>query len=151
MNSKKTVFIDLDGVIVDLLGQLKYEIANSEVVYEDETDLIDESETIFLNAAPIPHAIEAVTELEKHFDVYILSTAPWHNIHSWSQKRIWVEKNLPSMYKRLILTHHKHQLIGDFLIDDRLKNGAAEFKGEHIHIFTEKYPTWQSVLDRLIP
>ncbi|GAA4139745.1 hypothetical protein GCM10022216_18180 [Sphingobacterium kyonggiense] len=48
------------------------------------------------------------------------------------------------MYKQLILTHHKHQLIGDFLIDDRLKNGAAEFKGAHIHIFTEKYPTWQS-------
>ena len=90
---------------------------------------------------PIPQAIEAVLELEKHIGVSILSTAPWHNIHSWPQKRIWVEKNLPSMYKRLILTHHKHQLIGDFLFCGRLKNGAAEFKGAHIHIFTEKYPT----------
>lgn len=52
MSTKKTVFIDLDGVIVDLLGQLKNEIASSEVVYEDETDLIDVSETIFLNVPP---------------------------------------------------------------------------------------------------
>lgn len=105
MKNKKVVYIDLDGVIVNL---------------------------------------------EKHLDVYILSTAPWHNVHSWSQKRIWVERHLPSMHKKLILTHHKHQLMGDYLIDDRLKNGAAEFKGEHIHIFQEKFPTWQSVLNYLL-
>ena len=57
---------------------------------------------------------------------------------------------MPTMFKKLILTHHKEQLIGEYLIDDRLKNGAAEFKGEHIHIFTEKFPTWQTVVEYLI-
>lgn len=151
MTNKKVVYIDLDGVIVDLIGELNHELSTSTKVYEDPTDLIDDSETIFLNAKPIPHALESINELEKHYDVYILSTAPWHNIHSWSQKRIWVEKYLPSMYKKLILTHHKEQLMGDYLIDDRTKNGAGEFKGEHIHIFTDQFPTWQSVTDYLIP
>ncbi|MBS7333443.1 MAG: hypothetical protein KIG88_07625 [Weeksellaceae bacterium] len=151
MTNKKVVYIDLDGVIVDLIGELNHELSTSTKVYEDPTDLIDDSETIFLNAKPIPHALESINELEKHYDVYILSTAPWHNINSWSQKRIWVEKYLPSMYKKLILTHHKEQLIGDYLIDDRTKNGAGEFKGEHIHIFTDQFPTWQSVTDYLNP
>lgn len=150
MTERKVIYIDLDGVIVDLIGQMNIELEATSKVYDDPTDLIDDSETIFINAKPIPHALEAIAELEKHYDVYILSTAPWHNVHSWSQKRLWVEKYMPTMFKKLILTHHKQQLIGDYLIDDRLKNGAAEFRGEHIHIFTEKYPNWQNVIDYLI-
>jgi len=150
MQDKKIVYIDLDGVIVDLIGEMHHELKNTSETFEDPTDIIDYSESIFLNAKPIPYALEAINELEKHFDVYILSTAPWNNIHSWSQKRIWVEKYLPSMFKKLILTHHKNQLMGDYLIDDRLKNGAANFKGEHIHIFQEQFPTWKSVLDHLL-
>jgi 5'-nucleotidase len=30
--------------------------------------------------------------------------------------------------------------MGDYLIDDRLKNGAGEFKGELIHFGTDKFP-----------
>ena len=52
-------------------------------------------------------------------------------------------------YKRLILTHNKQLNIGDYLIDDRTKNGAGEFTGEHIHFGTEKFPDWKSVLDYL--
>ncbi len=150
MTEKKVVYIDLDGVIVDLIGQMKIELSKTSKVYEEETDIIDDSETIFIDAQPIPDALESIKELEKYYDVYILSTAPWHNVHSWTQKRLWVEKHMPTMFKKLILTHHKEQLIGDYLIDDRLKNGAGEFKGKHIHIFTDKYPTWQSVLNELI-
>lgn len=40
--------------------------------------------------------------------------------------------------------------MGDFLVDDRLKNGASEFKGEHIHFGTEKYPNWEIIYDYLI-
>lgn len=151
MKNKKVVYIDLDGVVVDLIGQLEIELSKTTKVYKEPTDLIDDSETIFLDAKPLPYALESIKELEKIFDVYILSTAPWHNVNSWSQKRIWVEKYLPSMYKKLILTHHKEQLIGDYLIDDRTKNGAGEFKGEHLHIFSPAFPTWQSILEYLIP
>ncbi|MGB6084728.1 5' nucleotidase, NT5C type [Moheibacter sp.] len=151
MNKKKRLFIDLDGVIVDLIAQVEVEFAQIESgTYKEATDLIDFSETVFLDAEPIKDALKSVAELEKYFEVYILSTAPWKNTLAWMQKRIWVEKHLPSMYKRLILTHNKELLNGDFLIDDRLHNGADEFEGEHLHIFTPKFPDWKSVTDYLI-
>lgn len=135
---------------MDLIGELDLELALHNLQMEGPTKWIDLSETIFLNARPVPGALEAVAELENQYEVFILSTAPWENVHSWSQKRIWVEKYLPSMYKKLILTHHKELLIGDYLIDDRTKNDAAEFQGKHIHIFSDAYPTWNSVLEELI-
>lgn len=151
MNKKKRLFIDLDGVIVDLIAQVEVEFAQIESgTYKEATDLIDFSETVFLDAEPIKDALKSVAELEKYFEVYILSTAPWKNTLAWMQKRIWVEKHLPSMYKRLILTHNKELLNGDFLIDDRPHNGADEFEGEHLHIFTPKFPDWKSVTDYLI-
>ena len=82
MTEKKVVYIDLDGVIVDLIGQMNIELAETSKVYKEKTDIIDDSETIFINAKPIAHALESITELEKYYDVYILSTAPWHNVHS---------------------------------------------------------------------
>jgi hypothetical protein len=49
-------------------------------------------------------------------------------------------------------------LIGDYLIDDRKKNGAGEFKGELLHYglnwegdnSPNEYPTWESVLEKLL-
>lgn len=59
----------------------------------------------------------------------------------------WVKKHLgKAAYKRLILSHHKNLNVGDFFIDDRTKNGADKFKGEHIHFGTEKFPNWEAVV-----
>jgi 5'(3')-deoxyribonucleotidase len=89
--------------------------------------------------------------LAEHYDIYILSTAPWHNPSAWSDKVVWVQRYLGDVaYKRLILSHHKDLCEGDYLIDDRTKHGAAEFGGEHIHFRTERFPDWQSVLDYLL-
>ncbi len=44
--------------------------------------------------------------------------------------------------KKLILTHRKDLNIGDFLVDDRTKNGAGEFMGEFIQFGTDKFPDW---------
>ena len=41
--------------------------------------------------------------------------------------------------------------IGDYLIDDRTKNGAGEFRGELIQFGTETFPDWDSVLNYLKP
>ncbi len=35
---------------------------------------------------------------------------------------------------------------GDYLIDDREKNGTSEFKGEWLHFASERFPDWDSVL-----
>ena len=45
-----------------------------------------------------------------------------------------------------ILTHHKNLNAGDFLIDDRTKNGADRFLGEHLLFGSERFPDWQAVL-----
>ena len=84
------------------------------------------------------------------YDTYILSTAPWENPSAWSDKLLWVKKNLGNAaYKRLILSHHKNLNAGKFLIDDRTKNGAGEFGGEHIHFGTDKFPDWKTVVHYL--
>jgi len=49
----------------------------------------------------------------------------------------------------LILCHHKHFLIGDYLIDDRRFNGASEFKGEWIHFGSKQFSNWKRVLEYL--
>jgi 5'-nucleotidase len=49
-------------------------------------------------------------------------------------------------YKRLILTHDKNLNRGDYLIDDRDKNGAAEFDGELIKFGSDRFPDWNSVV-----
>jgi hypothetical protein len=40
--------------------------------------------------------------------------------------------------------------MGDYLVDDRDKNGALEFNGEFIHFGTRKFPDWKSVKTHLL-
>ena len=39
--------------------------------------------------------------------------------------------------------------MGDYLIDDRIANGAGDFKGTHIHFGTAQFANWESVLNYL--
>ena len=112
---------------------------------------LDDVPGIFSKMVPAEGAIEAYVELTKHFDVYILSTAPWENPSAWTDKLLWVKKHLGKpAYKRLILSHNKQLNMGDFLVDDRTANGAGEFKGEHIHFLTGKFQNWQDVVVYLL-
>lgn len=113
---KRVVYFDMDGVLV------RYP--------EGQDDGVD-----FHALGPIPEMVELYQRLVKdeRYEVYIASTAPWSEPEAWMAKRLWVERYLgEGAFKRLTLTHHKEMLIGDYLIDDRLANGAAEFRGEHI-------------------
>ena len=88
-----------------------------------------------------------MNRLKDKYDIYILSTAPWDNLSAWSDKLEWVKRYLGEVcYKRLILSHHKNLNAGDYLIDDRKKNGAADFKGELILFGSERFPNWESVV-----
>ena len=57
-----------------------------------------------------------------------------------------MKEYLPNAYKNIIFSHHKDLNKGDYLIDDSIKNGAAEFIGEHIRIHSDKFPDWKSVI-----
>lgn len=143
----KTLYVDMDNVLVDFpsgIAKVPKEIQDK---YQDR---LDEVPGIFSLMEPMPKAIESYNLLAKRFDTYILSTAPWHNPSAWSDKLLWVQKYLgESAYKRLILSHHKNLNDGHYLIDDRTKNGADRFAGEHIHFGTMQFPDWPSVVSYL--
>ena len=140
----KTLYIDMDNVLVDFPSGIARTPEHIQSQYEDR---LDEVPGIFYLMDPIPGAISAYEELATMFDTYILSTAPWGNPSAWSDKLLWVKDYLGKpVYKRLILSHHKNLNDGDFLVDDRLKNGVDRFKGEHIHFATPEFPDWETVV-----
>ena len=141
---KKILYVDMDNVLVDFPRGIQ---RISPELQKEYADNLDDVPGIFSLMDPIKDAIEAYEELAGLFDTYILSTAPWDNPSAWSDKLLWVRTHLGvPAYKRLMLSHHKHLHVGDFLVDDRLKNDADRFPGEHIHFATERFPDWPTVV-----
>lgn len=153
MTSKKIVYFDMDGVLVDLAAKIA-EYPPEAIKRAEELDLVDQMPALFVDPPPIKGAVEAFNKFvnSDKYDVYILSTAPWENPSAWMHKRLWVDNYLgEGAYKRLILSHNKNLNAGDYLIDDRTKNGAGEFSGELIQFGSVNYPDWDSVLEYLKP
>jgi 5'(3')-deoxyribonucleotidase len=145
----KRLYFDMDGVLVDFQSGLAQQDEKTLREYEGREDEIP---GIFGVMKPIDGAIEAVHRLSKHYDCYILSTAPWRNPSAWSDKVAWVTKYLDDIFhKRIVITHCKHLCKGDYLIDDRSKHGVTEFEGEWIHFGSERFPDWDAVLEYLLP
>jgi len=144
----KLLYVDMDNVLVDFPSGIAR--LDPDVVRTFEGRL-DEVPGIFALMDPIPGAVEAYHRLARVFDTYVLSTAPWENPSAWSDKLAWVKRHLGEVArKRLILSHHKNLNHGDFLIDDRTKNGAASFPGEHLHFGTQRFPDWPAVVAYLL-
>ena len=144
----KTIFFDMDGVLVEFNSALRH--IDDETIRRYEGHYQD-IPGFFALMDPMPGAIEAVKKLSQHYEVFILSTAPWKNPSSWSDKRIWMEKFFGDIFfKRIILTHRKDLVMGDYLIDDWGKNGASSFKGEWIQFGSDQFPNWESVVPYLL-
>ena len=63
---------------------------------------------------------------------------------------MWVEKHLGlEAKKRLVLTHHKNLVKGDYIIDDTKNHGVDKFEGEHIMFGQKSYSNWNDVLKYL--
>lgn len=137
----------MDNVLVDFPSAFEKVPKRYLITHKEK---MDEVPGIFSLMDPLPGALDSFKELSPLFDIYILSTSPWENESAWSDKLKWVKNYLgENAYKRLILSHHKNLNAGDFLIDDRLANGADKFQGEHIHFGTDKFPNWESVVNYL--
>ncbi|MDO6600635.1 5' nucleotidase, NT5C type [Tenacibaculum sp. 1_MG-2023] len=133
---KKIVLIDMDGVLVELGDGPFKENKNKK--------------GFFLNNKPMKGAISAFKELSFKYDCYIVSTPIWSNPHCWMEKRLWVEKHLGlEAKKRLILTHHKDLVKGDYIIDDTKNHGVDKFEGKHILFGTKPWNNWDDVLEYL--
>jgi 5'-nucleotidase len=138
----------MDNVLVDFRSSF---VRIDPLLLKEFEGHLDDIPDLFSKMDPMPDAVDSFNRLAAVFDTYILSTAPWDNPSAWSDKLNWVKKHLgKSAYKRLILSHHKNLNDGDFLVDDRLKNGVEGFKGEHIHFGTDRFPDWTSTTTYLI-
>jgi 5'(3')-deoxyribonucleotidase len=143
---KTKLFLDMDGVLADFVGAV---ISHPDYVPGAPLDSFD----VFEELNPIPNAIESVKKIlnSNKYDVFVLSTAPWDNPKAWMDKRLWIEKHLPELKKRVILTHHKDLCCsssGKIIIDDRIVNGVEKWNGVHLHFGTE-YKDWNSILEYL--
>ena len=158
INSGKIVYVDMDNVLVNFQSGLDRVPEAIKREYADDgtgKTHYDDIPHIFSLMDPMPGAIEAMQKLKPYFELYILSTAPWLNPSALSDKVEWVQRYFGKgknslFYKRLIISHHKDLNRGDFLIDDRKKNGASEFQGELIQFGSEKYPDWLTVVNYLL-
>lgn len=158
ITDKKILFLDMDGVLVDLEKHANEILKADKFIGEFYKNHIDKIPGVFRNPPPIEGAIESVNTLLKSekYDIYIATAAPWGNPESATDKRFWIEQYFgKSFKKKMIITHLKHLLYGDYLIDDRLANGAGDFgkitgRGTHIHFGSDKFTDWKSVLDFLL-
>lgn len=149
---KPILYVDMDNVLVDFKTGIEKLDQQTLKEYQGR---YDEVKGIFSLMLPFEGAIESIKKLSGKYDIYVLSTAPWNNSSAWCDKNEWIKKYFGSdensiLYKRLILSHHKNLNKGDFIIDDRTKNGVNLFEGEHIHFGSEKFPDWKTVLNYLM-
>lgn len=145
-SKKKVIYIDMDGVLCDYGSFLEKMISKGMNKFQ-----VFKMPGVFEDLNPIQGAVNAFHLLDQHFDVYILSTPLWSNPDSWKGKRIWVEKYLgKAAKKKLILSHNKGLMKGDYIIDDREANGVLDFEGEHIKFGLGEYIDWDEVLNYLL-
>ena len=130
-SKKIVVYVDLDNTIANFQSGVDTFPAAIRAQYgkdENGKDHSDEIPGLFSKMKEIDGAKEGFQFLADHFDTYILSTAPWNNPSAWCDKLEWVKAHLgPAVKKRLILSHHKDLLRGDYIIDDNTNNGVADF------------------------
>ena len=160
MSKKKIVYIDMDGVLVDLGKAFDKFFELHPYLQDRYKDCPDHIQGVFRNPPAIEGAIEAVKKLagSGKYDLFIATSAPWGNAGSAMDKRFWIEEHFGNLFhKRMFVTHRKDLLLGDYLIDDRTKNGAGEFSGELLQFGVNyedgvegPYPNWQSILDYLL-
>lgn len=157
MQEKKILWIDMDGVLANFEKGVELKTVDPFIkeFYKSSPDRIP---GIFRELPPIEGAVEAVYQLYESgkYDMYIATAAPWGNPESATDKRYWIERNFGRMFrKKMAVTHLKHLLVGDYLIDDRTVNGAGDFgkltgRGEHIHFGVGNFQSWKDVVDYLL-
>jgi|TARA_B110000902_G_scaffold124857_1_gene145762 5'-nucleotidase len=158
---KKIIYIDMDGVIVDFGRAIEEWFETHPHLEERYKTFPDHIQGLFRIAPPIEGAISAIKKLHESgkYELFIATSAPWGNPQSNTDKRFWIEDYFGDLFhKKMFITHRKDLLMGDYLIDDRLKNGAGEFKGELLRFGLDwennnkpnEYPTWDSILTKLL-
>ncbi|MGM7703170.1 5' nucleotidase, NT5C type [Pseudalkalibacillus sp. Hm43] len=138
----KTLLIDMDSVIVDLMTEWHRRYNED---YDDNLSVEDlkcwQSEKyvkeacgkkiyeyldqpgLFLNLEPFPNAIAVLERLSRTYEILIVTSS---RTYAYTEKEKWVEKHLPFIGARnLVFTHRKEMVVGDLLFDDAPHNLIA--------------------------
>lgn len=146
-NKKKDIFIDMDNTLCNFVKSYnEFKKTQPQIIFPQS------QYGFFKDLEPIDGAVESFKELEKHFNVYILTRPSIHNLLCYTEKADWVNKYLGfHVLKNLIIMCDKSMVKakGAFLIDDDTQAGQLEFEGEFIHFKTDKFPDWKSVMSYL--
>lgn len=138
------VYIDMDDTLCDYQdGYRRMQARYPGLAYPQSV------EGFFLGLEPMPGAIEAFRYLwnKDAFAVYILTAPSVINPHSYTEKRLWIERHLGlDVAYRLILCPNKGLLKGDILIDDHTHGkGQEHFNGTIMQFGSDRYPDWIAI------
>lgn len=146
MTSKKTIAIDMDGVLANNMQHyLDYHfnetgerISAADIQGLPEISFLPDPNAVrrhlqqpgFFRTLPInPDAQEVVRDLNERFHVFIVSAAmefPW----SLNEKYEWLAEHFPFLnWRQFVFCGDKSIIKADYLIDDHVKN-LQTFEGE---------------------
>tara|TARA_R110002124_G_scaffold250051_3_gene415119 strand:- start:184 stop:705 length:522 start_codon:yes stop_codon:yes gene_type:complete len=172
---KKTLAIDMDNVLVNIEEnwinwyerEFGVRVSKEAMLGVNEDEAFPDKAAarsllykpgFFLNAPIIAGAHDALLELKKEYEIYIVSAA-MEFPNSLIEKHDWLKNNLPFISWRNIVLCGDKSIIGtDLLIDDHVKN-LDFFKGESIlytaghNIHIDRYTrvnNWEEVLKLLL-
>lgn len=145
---KPIAYFGLEGVLADID---KAEASLTDKEREQYKNHIECVPGIYQEMEPVQGAVEAFKALSRHYDLYILTSAPWNNEDVWSEKIKWVKKHLGIYgYKRVIMTHRKDLNEGQLLVDRRAGKGAAQFEGTWLQFGEAPVSNWNETLKYLL-
>lgn len=136
---KYTLLIDMDSVIVDLMGKWfgAYNADYDDHLTVDQLTTWNSHELVkpacgakiydyldrpgfYRDLKPLPHAIEVLQRLHECYEIYIVTASP---VSALQDKAAWVEEHLPFIgVKKIIFAHDKDCVVGDLLFDDAPHN-----------------------------
>ncbi|MGC4041752.1 MAG: 5'(3')-deoxyribonucleotidase [Flavobacterium sp.] len=170
---KKTIAIDMDGVLADIeahsLRLYKaysgVTLSKKDILGKEEWNMLPEGlfkifihkEGFFRNAPVMDGAIEAVAKLSEEFEVYIVSAAMEFPL-SLSEKHEWLLEHFPFIsWKNIVFCGNKSIINADYMIDDHRKN-LDTFKGKalmfsafhnHGQNHHDRFDNWKSIVSFL--
>lgn len=101
----------------------------------------------FRDLEPIEHSREVLAELNRYYEVFIV-TAATRYVHSLKDKMEWLEEHFPFIsHEQVVLCGNKSIISTDYLIDDHPKH-LAVFSGKPI-LFTAFHNIYEERFDRV--
>lgn len=151
MNTKKIIYVDMDGVLCDIYSHAKKKFSEFPQIKYPQSQY-----GFFLELPVIYNSVETVKSLQNdydgNFDIWFLTAPSTHNPMSYAEKNYWIRINFGQAWcDKLIICPDKSLLRGDYLIDDNISGrGQDKFIGTFIHYGSDIYKDWKAVKNHLV-